>query len=238
MLTLYGFTAAFELYDLSPFVTKVATWLRMNGIAYEGKTGDPRASPKGKLPYIDHDGRVLSDSSFILAYCKKAFGVDPDAGMTERERATATMLQSLFEEHLYFAVLYLRWKDPRGWKVMRPVLERFVAGVGVPGPLRGAVAGFIRRGSIKRLAGQGMGKHTPEEVEQIACGLLDAAAGALGESAYLLGDAPRSIDATAWAFLQGLRKFPVENRARAHLLANDRLVAYCERIEKRYWAKS
>ena len=42
MITLYGFSAAFGLPDLSPFVLKTATALRMLGLKYESQPGDPR----------------------------------------------------------------------------------------------------------------------------------------------------------------------------------------------------
>ncbi len=237
MLTLYTFRPAFGLYDLSPFVTKVATWLNMAKIEYTAVPGNPRKAPKGKMPYIDHDGKVVADSSFILAYCAKTFGVDLDEGMTPRERATARAVQSMIEEHMYFTTLVLRWQDPRGWAVVRPRIEEIAGGVGVPGFLRGTAASVIRKGPMKNAWGQGMGRHAIEDVETIACGIIDATAELMSDGPYFFGEHPRSLDATVSAFVNSGRTVPLDNRVRARITENAKLVAYCERVEAAYGPK-
>lgn len=234
MLTLYTFASAFGLPDLSPFVTKVATWLRMTGIEHRTATGDPRRAPKGKLPYIDHDGILVADSSFIIEYLTRVFETDLDAGMTPREQALAHAMQGMLEERLYFTAVYLRWKDPRGWAILGPEVAALAGRGGVPGPLRGAVAGFSRA-PIKALHAQGMGRHSPDEVETAACRDLEALATLLGEGPYFFGDRPRTFDAIAWSFVQGMRRFPLESRPRAQVLDNPALMAWADRIEAAYW---
>src|SRR2546422_630878 len=59
MVTLYKFAPAWGLPDLSPFVFKLETYLRMAKIPYKAEPGDPRKAPKKKLPYIEHDGKTL-----------------------------------------------------------------------------------------------------------------------------------------------------------------------------------
>ena len=54
---LYGFGAGLGLPDPSPFVVKVAHYLRMIAVAYEPCAGNARKSPKGKLP-ISNSGAV------------------------------------------------------------------------------------------------------------------------------------------------------------------------------------
>jgi glutathione S-transferase len=235
MLTLYTFTSAYGVPDLSPFVTKVATWLRITGIAHETAPGDPRRAPKGKLPYIDHDGIVLSDSTFILEYLSRVFEIDLDAGMNAREQSLAHTMQCMLEEHLYFTTLYLRWKDARGWAVMEPEVSAMAGRMGVPGPLRGAVAAMVRRGPLRALKAQGMGRHTVDEVETLACRDLEALVTLLGDGPYFFGDRPRTFDAIAWAFVQGIRRVPIDNRPRALVLDSPALNAWADRIEAAYW---
>jgi len=235
MLTLYTYSSAFGMPDLSPFVTKVATWLRMAGIEHQTAIGDPRKAPKGKLPYIDHDGHVLADSTFILEYLTRVFEVDLDAGMTPREHAQARAMTAMLEEHLYFTVLYLRWKDPRGWQLLQPELAALLGRGGVPGPLRGFVTGMLRRPVIKALDGQGMGRHSLDEVETLACRDLEALGTLLGDGPYFFGDTPRTFDAIAWAFVQAIRQVPLDNRPRAQVLEHAPLMAWCDRIQAAYW---
>ena len=86
MVKLYGFGAGLGLPDPSPFVVKVAHYLRMIAVAYEPCAGNARKAPKGKLPYIEDSGAVVADSSFILDHLRKKYQ-DLDAGMNAQDRA-------------------------------------------------------------------------------------------------------------------------------------------------------
>lgn len=63
----------------SPFVRKVRVYLAEKGIEHEQEQVIPFApppdfrerSPLGKIPYFEHDGRFLADSSVILAYLER-----------------------------------------------------------------------------------------------------------------------------------------------------------------------
>ncbi len=42
-------------------------YLRLTGISHTTVTdGTPFGAPKGKLPYIEHDGKKIGDSGFII----------------------------------------------------------------------------------------------------------------------------------------------------------------------------
>jgi glutathione S-transferase len=76
MITLYAFGPAFGLPDPSPYVIKTEIQLKMAGLPYRRDlTGFPTA-PKGKLPYIEDDGEVVPDSTFIRAHIERKYGVD------------------------------------------------------------------------------------------------------------------------------------------------------------------
>ncbi|MBI5518012.1 MAG: glutathione S-transferase family protein [Deltaproteobacteria bacterium] len=237
MLTLYTFQGAHGLYDVSPFVTKAATWLRMAGIEFTAKPGNPRQAPKGKIPYIDHDGTILGDSSLIIEHCREAFKVDLDEGLTARDKALARAAQSMLEEHMYFNALVLRWGDPRGWAVMKPFVMELAGTLGVPGFLRGLVAEQIRKGPLKNAWFQGAGRHAYPEVEHTACAIADAVSELLGDNQYFLGERPRTIDATVWAFVNTVRVFPIDNSVRARIAGHKNLVDYCARMEERFGPK-
>ena len=87
MITLYGFGAGFGLPELSPFVTKTEVQLQLAGLAYRKLPAMPTDSPKGQLPFIDDDGEVVADSTFIRAHIERKYGVDLDEGLTAGERA-------------------------------------------------------------------------------------------------------------------------------------------------------
>lgn len=234
MLTIYGFGSAFGLVDMGPFVVKVAAWCRLAGVEYALKQGDPRKAPKAKLPYVDDDGTIVADSTAIIAHLSKKHR-DLDAGLSDRDRAVATAFKAMVEEHLYFTSMYLRWKDERGWAVFAPVFRENLARGGVPGFATGLVANLVRKQVGKTLHAQGTGRHSLAEVEAVAITHLDALSEYLGDREYFLGDAPRSIDATVWAFLYMILDGPFETGVKAHLKGRANLVAYVERVRERFW---
>ena len=66
MLRLFQFPPNFGVPNPSPFCLKVETWLRMAGMDYQVKTVfDPRKAPKGKLPFIELDGRVIAEDTAL-----------------------------------------------------------------------------------------------------------------------------------------------------------------------------
>jgi len=71
MITLYTFGPAFGLPDPSPFVMKAEVLLKMAGVPYRTDTTGFRKAPKGKLPYIEDGGEIISDSTFIRFHLEK-----------------------------------------------------------------------------------------------------------------------------------------------------------------------
>jgi glutathione S-transferase len=65
---------------------------------------------------------------------------------------------------------------------------------------------------------------------------LDALAGILGDRAYVLGDRPSTIDATAFAFLSSILDFPVVTPLTVAIRAHDNLVAFHRRMREQYLA--
>src|SRR4051812_24609446 len=55
--------------------------LKLARLAYRVDTGGFRKAPKGKLPYIDDDGTIVADSTFIRLHLERKHGIDFDAGL-------------------------------------------------------------------------------------------------------------------------------------------------------------
>src|SRR4051794_8618942 len=102
MITLYTFGPFFGLPDASPFVTKAEMLLKMAGVPYRTDTAGFTRAPKGKLPYIEDDGQVVPDSTFIRLHIEKKYGVDFDRGLSPEQRAIAWAFEKMAEEHLYW----------------------------------------------------------------------------------------------------------------------------------------
>ena len=132
VIKLYQFPPVFGR-NVSPFTLKLETWLKLAGLPYQVVAmRNPGQGPKGKLPFIeDDDGSFIADSSLIIEHLSRSRGIDLDAALGPVERAQALALQRLFEDHLYFVLVWSRWLDPEGWRSFGPALFH-----GIPPPLR------------------------------------------------------------------------------------------------------
>jgi glutathione S-transferase len=232
MIKVFQFAPALGLPNASPFCMKLETYLRMAALPFElVNSGDVMKAPKHKLPYIDDDGTVVADTTFIIEYLKGRYGDPLDAALSPGERAVATAFQRLFEENLYWALVHTRWAEPAGWAKTR---EAFFGTM--PAPLRWFVPALARRGLLAEMRGHGMGRHSAAEICAIGCRDLTAIADFLADKPFMLGAQPSSLDATAHAFLANVLWAPVDSPIRRHAQSRSNLEAYCQRMKARYFA--
>jgi glutathione S-transferase len=229
-IIVYGSKPAWGTPDLSPFVIKLETWLRLAGLPYERRDGgNPMQAPRGKIPYLEIDGERLGDSQVIIEELTRRLGVALDAGLTAEELAVARLARRTLEEGTYFTALRLRWLEEDGWALQQPAFKvlfpAFVAPIAMP---------MIRRQVRNAARVQGIGRYTREEVIRLAADDLGAIETLLGDRPYLLGDAPRSVDATVYAFLVAIQKHPGDTAAN-RAARSPRLLAYTERLGSKYW---
>ena len=230
MITLYCGGAVFDLPEASPFVTKTEVHLKMAGLDYRKERGFPSNGPKGQIPYIDDDGAVIGDSTFIRAHIERKYRHDFDAGLTERERAEAWAIERMLENHLVGAMVYARWLQP----------ENFAKGPahffdGAPETERQKIREDAVARVTEALRAQGMGRHAPGEIVELGTKSLSALSVLLGDRPYLMGNTACGTDATAFAVIAGILTpfFECEIRKRAFGFSN--LVAYADRMMRIYY---
>jgi glutathione S-transferase len=230
VITLYTFGPAFGLPDPSPFVTKAEVLLKMSGLPYRTDTTGFRKAPKGKLPYIDDDGTIVADSTFIRMHIERKYRVDFDQGLSLPDRAVGWAFEKACEDHLYWAVLHSRWMDDANFD-RGP--RRFFNGV--PAPLRPFVVAMVRRQVRRNLWGHGLGRHSPEEIASLAARAINSIADFLRDKPYLMGPKPCAADATVFSFIAGclVSRFKCPIRAAAEQRPN--LVAYRDRMMQQYF---
>ncbi len=230
MITLYTFGPLFGLPDPSPFVVKAEMLLKIAALPYKVDTGGFRKAPKGKLPYMDDDGEIVADSTFIRLHIEKKYKFDFDRGLSEERRAVAWATEKMLEDNLYWAMVEARWMVDHNF-IKGPAL--FFRSI--PWPMRPLLVNMIRRKVARNLYGQGTGRHTRAEIAQLAEKGIAALAAMLGEKTYLMGDQPCGADATAFAFAQSGLCPHFDTPLRTAMESRPNLVAYVERMQRRYY---
>ena len=230
MITLYSFGPAWGLPDPSPFVMKADVLLKMSGLPYRTDTSGFRNAPKGKQPYIDDDGETIADSTFIRWHLEKKYNIDFDRDLTPEQRAVSWAFEKMLEDNLYWAIVRERWVDDANFdKGPRRFFRQ------VPAPARWLVVSMVRRQVRRALYGQGMGRHSPEEIAALGTKSIEATSAFLGKKPYMMGDAPSGLDATAFAFIAGVLCPVFESQLRACAERHDNLKAYVERMTARFY---
>lgn len=228
MIQLYSFTNCMPgTPDPSGFVVKIMTLLNLAGLPYERiELENPAKGPKGKVPFINDDGKLLGDSTLIIEHLRQTRGLDLDAHLTADERTQSHMLQRMLEERLYWAIVYSRWIDPINRHIPKAVFFRTV-----PWPLRGLVAHMATKTVRQALFHHGLGRHSPDEIYQFGCADIQAVSETLGDKPFLFGSAPSTADATAFGMLINIAGPDVPSPLRDKVHANPILMAYLSRVQ-------
>jgi glutathione S-transferase len=230
MITLFNFGPAFGLVDMSPFVTKAETLLRLSGLPYRTEQGNLRKAPKGKIPYIDDDGDLIGDSTLIRWHLEKKYAIDFDRGLSSAERAAGWAFERTAEDHLYWAVADLYWMDKanfdRGPRVFFDSL---------PAPIRPLVAALLRRRMRGRLRAHGLGLHDRSEIVALGTRSVGAIADFLGDKPFFMADYPTGTDATIFAVVAAALTPHFEGPLPQAVARHDNLRRYVGRMAAKFY---
>ena len=214
--------------NVSPFGLKLEAWLRLADIPYTVEPStDLGKGPKGKLPYIRDDGRLIGDTTLIIEHLKAP-------GASTRCRAVAARARrSAGNAAAVRGALLLRpGLQPldRRCRLGRPWRPAFFGRL--PFPVGRVAAGHFRRRVRRMLHMQGIGRHRPDEIYAMARHDLEAVADYLGDRPFLMGEQLTTIDAVAYAFIANVLYVPFETELKRMTQDFPTLVAYCEAMEQ------
>lgn len=217
----------------APFPLKLDVWLRMAKIPFDFVVAnDPGKGPKGKSPWIEHGTVRMGDSTLIIEYLEKCFGIDLDAHLDVHQRALAVVVQRMLEEHYHqcfeHQLFFGRGGEER--------LHEFAACM--PIPLRWLLPTVLKSVFTKQLFARGMGRHSEEVIIAQGKSDLDALSELLGDQPYFLGDLPSSIDACVFGFLGVSLYVSGDNPLYRYGAGKQNLMRYCERMRARYYPET
>jgi glutathione S-transferase len=232
MIELFQFPPAFGVPSASPFCVKLELLLKMANIPYENRyDADVRKAPKAKLPYVVIDQKeTISDSELVLRRLKKSGQFTLDNGLSAVQKAQCTAVTRLVEDHLYWLLIRERWLNEDVWPVLR---STFFAKL--PPVVRSIVPGIVRRQVRKRIHGQGLGRHSEEELAYFAEQDFRALDVLLSDKPFMLCERICSVDATVYGLLCSVYYPDFETPLKAIALGHPTLVAYCDRITRDYF---
>jgi len=190
-------------FEVSPFCDKIRRALHVKGQPYEvvevpltRVTSVSKLNPAGKLPTLEHDGLVVSDSTDIAAYLEETFLEPPLYPADPAERALCHVLEDWADESLYFYEMTLRFTLPHNARRFTPLLlahdppwfQR----------LAGPLIPWLMRRTTK---GQGVGRKSPGQLVHDIEQHVAAVRGLLGTRDWLVGDALTIADLSVFAQL-------------------------------------
>ena len=155
-----------------------------------------------------------------------------DSFLTAEQKALAHLTTKSLDENLYWCLVHSRWMRDDTWPIVN---ETFFGDM--PFPLRLFLPNMIKKGVKKNLYGQGIGRHSNDEILDIADKSFIALSTLLADKEYLFGDQACSFDAAVYAMLCQFISVDFYNEFNALARKHQNLVKYCERIENKFYQK-
>lgn len=209
--------------SISPFVMKLETYLRIHKIPYQSVCDNKRGR-KGKLPWIEYNGEIVSDTQFIIKYLNNLRHIDYDDHLTPEMKSSAHALQRMVDEHTYWIMIHYRWVIDNEKKEMRQTKwSNFKIWL------------VTKIAKIQTYI-QGVGRHTNSEVLELLDQDVGALSSYLGEKPYMLGDNPGKLDCSVFGQLSQFKWHLSETDANKLIIEKyPNINKYLERMKTTYW---
>ncbi|KAK7082017.1 hypothetical protein SK128_002002 [Halocaridina rubra] len=226
VVVLHSFPRGKFCPNLSPFVVKLETYLRMAAIPYELDTVEP-IGPKGKCPWITLNGEEIADSQLIMEKLSKLYGKNFSTHLSEEQKALALSMRIMIEEHFLWCLILWRYIIDEG--------RSFFNGMIVPKVFH--VVFFLLKRYLKKACHmQGIGRHSYEEIEEMGRKDLAALSSWLGDKPFFMGEKPTEVDCAIFGMLSQIQ-WNSAGSPYLHMLESDfvNLSAYCLRVKEKFW---
>jgi len=125
------------------------------------------------------------------------------------------------EEHLYFCLLFDRWKVDANWQHIK---QQFFSEL--PKPVRAIVPPMVRRSVSRSLSGQGMGRFSYSQMTDRAEIDLSSIESLIGDGPFLFGETAVSADASVGSVVAQIAARPIETGLRTRVRDSEVLMNY------------
>ena len=231
MIKLHQFARTWGIPNLSHFCCKLETYLRLAHIPYQFIESLPPKAPKGKLPFIEDDGKKIADSDLIIRYLIQKHGDQLNTNLSLSQKAISIAMQRLLEDHLFWITMYTRWQySEKNWQINKIAIFHTFSPL-----IRDVVASVYRFLVRRQIHRHGLGRHSSEEIFQLGRTDLDALSNFLANKPFFMGDNPTKLDASAFGILINTLACPIESPVKEYALSKQNLVDYCQRIMSEYF---
>ena len=231
MIKLIQYPRAKNFPNFSPFCVKLETYLKMAEIPYEIQFSyENKKFPRHKLPVIQDENKMITDTSFIIDYLRDKFESNVDANLSDEQDAMAEFIQRTIEDHMIPMLMMWRWCDEDTWPAWRDQIYALA-----PAFVRTLIPPLVHKHMKKRLWHHGVARYPKEERVVKLDHSLKALSYVLGKQDFVFGDQPCSTDAIVFAVIGNIYFDPSLEDA-ADILENyPNLIEHMKRMLERYY---
>ena len=237
MITLHTAPSFQELPSISPPCLELETWLRMAQLPYEKvivTASSFELAPKGKIPFIDYQGKLIGDVFLIIEMFKQTEGIDLDASLTVTERAISLAFRRMIKENTYWGAAEHRFGIAENWQRFRPIVGQALFPE-IPLEVSEPFAEEFCKTMISQMQAHGIGRHSHEEISRIICADFQALSDFLADKPFFMGDQPTTLDATVYGYMGNFLQPRFESSFVDYLLQRSNLCNHYERMAEKFF---
>ncbi|KAM3717604.1 Uncharacterized protein ACO02O_01627 [Dirofilaria immitis] len=188
MVYLYQFPRVKYIPNISPFCLKLETWLRMADIQYENICSWSTRSLEGTVPFLEYNGKEYPDSALAIRDMTVIFSKESmESHLNDEQKATARAFEAMAENSLAIANGYFRFTEHFDEVFQQLPNDAF----GMLTPIWKFLIKKMMTFKIKkRMPLLAIGKHSHDEIINIAIDDLKSISSYLGNKHYFTGFKP------------------------------------------------
>ncbi|EDO46527.1 predicted protein [Nematostella vectensis] len=229
VLRIFPRFAKLPVPSISPSCLKLETYARMANIQYHVNTACENID-KVNMPAIEYDDKVAVHSARCIPYLNERYGVELDRDLSEEQKATATTITAMLDEHTSWTLHYHRWCSDYAKQYKDELMY------GLNSIFRKIAFCVFKSDAQKKLEAQGIGRHTEAEVYSLAERDLRAVSTLLGDKPYLFGDRPVEADASLFGIVANVI-WTMQGSPQEKLVSGElpNLADHAQRIKKEFY---